>query len=152
MEGHSRELTVRVGGPILLVLLLSSATVIGAPTGAAGGAEAFGAALMSGDLKQLRSVLPEQGRVRLKLAHFGPADGQFSAGQVEAIFKDFLANGSVQAFEIVRIDGDDVNYGVVAGRVSLVDRSGRPRRVALLLSLQPEADRWVLREVKETEE
>lgn len=145
-------MTVRVGGPILLVLLLVSSPAIGAPTSAGSGAEHFGAALTTGDLKQLRLVLPDQGRVRLKLAHFGPADGQFSAGQVEAIFKDFLANGSVQAFEIARIEGDNVNYGVVAGRASLTDRSGRSRRVTLLLSFQPEAGRWVLREVKETEE
>jgi hypothetical protein len=144
-------LTVRLGGPILLVLLLSSAPLIGAPTSAGNCAEAFGIALTTGDLKQLRLILPDEGRVRLKLSHFGPADGQFSSGQVEAIFKDFLSNGSVRAFEIERIEGDNVNYGVVAGRASLVDRRGRPRRVALLLSFQPEGDRWVLREVKETE-
>jgi hypothetical protein len=52
----------------------------------------------------------------------------------------------------VRVEGDDRSYGMVVGRAALVDRSGRPRRVALLLSFQPEADRWVLREIKETEE
>jgi hypothetical protein len=133
-------------------VLLSSAPALAAPTSAGDCAEAFGVALTTGDFKQLRLVLPEQGRVRLKLAHFGPADGQYSAGQVEAILKDFLANGSVQAFEIVRIEGDDVSYGVVAGRASMIDRSGRSRRVGLLMSFQPEADRWVLREAKETGE
>lgn len=143
---------MRLGGSILLGLLLLSAPAIGAPNSAREAAEAFGVAVTSSDLKQLRSVLPEQGRVRLKLVHLGPEDGQFSASQVEAILKDFLANGSVDGFEIVRVEGDDRNYGMVVGRAALVDRSGRPRRVALLLSFQPEAGRWVLREIKEAEE
>jgi len=143
---------VRVGGSILLGLMVLSAPAIGASNSAGEAAEVFGVALTSSDLKQLRSVLPEQGRVRLKLVHFGPEDGQFSASHVEAIFKDFLANGSIASFEIVRVEGDDRNYGMVVGRAAMVDRSGRPRRVALLLSFQPEAGRWVLREIKETEE
>ena len=143
---------MRLGGSILLGLMLMSAPALAAPDSVGEAAEAFGVAVTSSDLKQLRSVLPEQGRVRLKLVHFGPEDGQFSAGQVEAILKDFLANGSVDSFQIVRIEGDDRNYGMVIGRAAVIDRSGRPRRVGLLLSFQPESGRWVLREIKETEE
>ena len=143
---------MRLGGSILVGLMLLSAPALGAPESAAEAAEVFGLAVTSSDLKQLRSVLPDQGRVRLKLVHLGPEDGQFSAGQVEAILKDFLANGSVDSFEIVRTEGDDRNYGMVVGRAALIDRSGRARRVGLLLSFQPEAGRWVLREIKETEE
>jgi hypothetical protein len=132
--------------------MLLSAPAVGAPDSVGEAAKAFGVAITSSDLKPLRSVLPEQGRVRLKLVHFGPEDGQFSASQVEAILKAFLANGSVDSFEIVRVEGDDRNYGMVIGRAALIDRNGRPRRVGLLLSFQPEAGRWVLREIKETEE
>ena len=114
-------------------------------------AEAFGNALVSGRADRLRSILPSEGKVRLKLDRFGPEDGFFGAGQVEALFRDFLKRGSVSAFEVVRVDSDSA-YALVHARTALVDREGRQARAILQLAFQPEAERWILREIKELRE
>ena len=114
-------------------------------------AEAFGNALVSGRADRLRSILPGEGKVRLKLDRFGPEDGFFGAGQVEAIFRNFLKQGSVRSFEVTRGDSDTA-YALVHARVVLVDREGRQARVTMQLAFQPESDHWILREIKELRE
>ena len=141
-----------------LLVTLSLALPLWAATPAAGqddvreAARLFGRALTSSRPQELRSLLPSQGKVRLELFHLGPEDGFFGSGQVEAIFRDFLARGSFRSFEVGRVKTDGRSYSLVHARAALVDRHGRAARVGLHLSFQPEAERWVLREIKETQE
>ncbi len=139
----------------LQLLTLAVAAIVAVPALAQAdarvAAEAFGNALVAGRADRLRSTLPEEGKVRLKLDRFGPADGFFGAGQAEALFRDFLKRGSVTSFEVTRVDSDTA-YALVHARAVLVDREGRHARATIQLAFQPESGRWVLREIKELRE
>jgi hypothetical protein len=100
-------------------------------------------------LTQLR-VLPDQGRVRLKLLHLGPEEGSYSPDQVEALFNNFLLEGEVRSFDLVRMNCSDDQFALVDARVQLIDREGRPQRSGLHITFQPEQARWVLREIRES--
>lgn len=115
-------------------------------------ARLFGHALIQSRPNDLRAILPKQGKVRVALTRMGPDEGFFGASQVEALFQNFLAVGSVKSFEIVNVDSDGRSASLVHARASLSDREGRPALVGLRLSLQPEGGRWVLREIKESPE
>ena len=144
---------MRLGGSIAVALLLVQSPFLAraddAPRGAA---DAFGRALTTGSAKALRPLLPDKGKVRLELDHLGPAHGTYGGSQVEAILGDFLAEGSVASFEVLSVDGDDRSFGLARGRATLTDRGGRPARVIVHLSFELEAQRWVLRGIKETAE
>lgn len=120
--------------------------------GARSAAERFGSALTSGRSSALRSVLPSQGKVRLSLHRLGPEEGVFASGQVEALFASFLSSGSVRAFSVVSVDSDGKTAALAVARADVTDRDGRTARIGFRLSLEPEADRWILREVRETSE
>lgn len=144
---------MRLGGSIVVALLLllppSLARAEDDPRRAA---DAFGRALTTGSAKALRPLLPDKGKVRLELDRLGPAHGSYSGSQVEAILGDFLAEGSVGSFETLRVDGNDDSFSLVRGRATLTDRGGRPARVIVHLSFELEAQRWVLRGIKEAAE
>ena len=120
--------------------------------GARRAARQFGAALTTADASALRAVLPAHGKVRVDLQRLGPEDGMFGSGQVEAVFKDFLATGSVRSFEVIRLDSDGKSSALARASAGITDREGRSCRVAIHLAFQPEDGRWVLREVKESRE
>jgi hypothetical protein len=120
------------------------------PEQARDAAARFGQALTKGDASLLRSILPQRGKVQLRLLSLGPGDGSFSAGQVESLIRDFLEQGSVQSFELVGMEHDAQRYALAHGRASLTDRQGRAVRSELHLGFQPEDGRWVLREIRET--
>jgi len=113
-------------------------------------AATFGQALKSGDPSRLRPILPARGKVQLRLVRLGPQSGAFSASQVEAVLQDFLRQGSIESFEVLRVEHDTQGYALVRGRASLTDRDGRAGQVDLHLALQPEGERWVLREIRES--
>ena len=113
-------------------------------------AATFGRALQSADAALLRPILPSRGKVRVRLVRLGPESGSFSASQVEALMQGFFRQGSIQSFEVLRIEHDPKGYALIRGRVELTDRDGRPGRVDLHLALQPEGERWVLREIRES--
>lgn len=115
-------------------------------------ARTFGSALLTSDAAALRPILPSNGKVRVDLRRLGPEDGLFGAGQVEALFKDFLSTATVRSFDVVRLESDGRSSALARARAVLVDREGRPGRVTIHLAFQPEDGRWVLREVKETAE
>jgi hypothetical protein len=140
----------------LLVLLLAGWPVVAAAEDPAidqarGAALKFGQALKSGDVSLLRAILPDQGKVRLNLHCLGPAEGFFSSGQVEALLREFLEQGAIRSFDLIRLDHDPEHFAIAHGRSLLTDREGRPARIDIYLAFQPESDRWVLREVRETE-
>jgi hypothetical protein len=110
----------------------------------------FGQALKEADVGILRTILPAQGKVRLNLHCLGPAEGFFSPGQVEALLREFLEQGSIRSFDLVGLDHDPKHFAIAHGRSLLTDREGRPARVEIYLAFQPEGKRWVLREVRET--
>jgi len=110
----------------------------------------FGLALKQGDPSALRSVLPQRGKVLLRLQVLGPEDGSFSPGQVEALLQDFFRQGSARSFDLLSVEHDPQRYALARGRAMLTDRQGRPARVDLHLAFQPEDGRWVLREIRET--
>ena len=136
---------------IALACLLAHAAGAGGPDerGARQAAERFGQALVRADPSLLRSILPAQGKVQLKLVRLGPEDGFFSASQVEALLRDFLALGKVRSFETTRVDYDPQGVALVAAQIALEDREGGAGAVGLHLEFQPEGNAWVLREVRE---
>ncbi len=145
------------GCAVALTLLLGLAPLPATPAGpplgraeALAAARQFGAALRASDAAQLRSLLPRAGKVRVRLVRFGPAEGEFSGGQIEALFGDFLRQGAVRSFEPLNTEIVEGRYALVQSRVEVLDRSGAPVEVGVNLTLQPQDERWVLREVRET--
>lgn len=142
----------------LAAILLLAAIAPGLARSGTGKAEAraaagqFGAALTGAQTSSLRPILPTRGKVRLALVRLAQEEGSFGAGQVEAVFRDSLAVVIVKSFEVVRLESDEKTFAVVHARVVLKGRDGRPARVSLHLSFQPESDAWVLREIKESME
>jgi hypothetical protein len=110
----------------------------------------FGRALKSGNSGQMRTLLPTSGKVRLRLVAFGPEEGSYSGEQVQALFKDFFRQGKVRSYELVRMDCASEQFTLVQAAAGIVDRAGRQIQVHLHLTFQPEGDRWVLREIRET--
>ena len=137
-------------------VLLATALLLPAPFAATGeqqakkAALAFGSSLKHGDTAALRSVLPERGKVNLRLILFGPEEGSYSADQVQALFKSFLRQGSVRSFDLLRLQCSSDQFALVHARTRVSDRDGRTSEVDLHLTFQPEADRWVLREIRES--
>ena len=139
----------------LVALCALSLATAWAATGreeARGAARGFGEALVKGQPAGLRALLPDRGKVFLALDRLAPEKGYFAAGQVEAVFRDALAQVAVHSFEVERLESDGETFALVHGRVSLTDREGRAGRVSLHLSFQPENDAWVIREIKESPE
>ena len=114
-------------------------------------ARAFGQALKKADASQMRPILPQRGKVQLRLVRLGPEEGFFSSGQVEALMRDFLKQGSVRSFDLLRTEQGPSGFGIVEARAMVTDRDGRVARLALHLAFEPEDDRWVLREMRESE-
>lgn len=146
-------------GPIVPSLLITLACLAWLPApgveelgeqAARSAAQQVGSALTRGNPALLRAVLPARGNVQLCLQVLGPADGSFSPGQVEALLRDFLRQGSARSFDLLSVEQDGQRYALARGRVALTDRQGRPADVDLHLAFQPEEGRWVLREIRET--
>lgn len=141
--------------PSCFVLLVAFALTLApadAEDGARTAARTFGRALVAGNAEALRPILPTQGRVHVSLSRLGPEEGSFGARQVEALFRDFLAKGTVDSFDIVRCENDGRRSALAHGRATITDRDGRGGPIALHLGFESEGERWVLREVKETAE
>jgi hypothetical protein len=141
----------------LALLLVSAALLSQGPACAATGEEEarksarlFGQALTSGQASLLRSILPAGGKIHLAVSRLVPEEGYFGASQVEALLGDFLSQGSVRSFELLRLESDGKTNALAHARAVLTDRQGRPARLGIHLSFQTEEDRWVLREIKET--
>lgn len=113
-------------------------------------ARVFGQALTTGEASLLRPILPTGGKVHLALPRIVPEEGWFAASQVEALLGDFLSQGSVRSFEVLRLESDGKTNALARGSAILIDRQGRRQKMGLHLAFQPEDARWVLREVKET--
>jgi len=115
-------------------------------------AREFGRALTDPDLARLRPLLPQRGKVQLRLERLGPEQGSYSAGQVLALLDDFLQIGSVESFELAKrseVDGD--TYALVHARAAVIDRQGHAASVDLNLTFVAEDGHWVLREIRETQ-
>ncbi len=111
-----------------------------------------GTALIGSDTSLLRPLLPRHGKVRMHLTCFGPEEGSFSAGQVEAVFSSFFRHGSVKSFDLLRLESDESGrYALAQGRVSVIDRDGRRSKVDIHLTFEPEEGRWVLRGIRESQ-
>jgi hypothetical protein len=110
----------------------------------------FGQALTLSDAAKLKPMLPGEGKVRVRLLRLGPEQGSFGARQVEALLQDFLRQGTVPSFEVVRTEAADESYALVKARARVVDRNGADADVYLHLTFQPEGGRWVLREIRES--
>ncbi len=138
---------------VVVALVVALAAPLRAETGKEEAREAarrFGAALTSAQPSHLRSLLPARGKIYLALTRLAQEEGSFGAGQVEAVFRDSLAQVVVRSFEVIRLESDGVTFAVAHARAGLTDRQGRPCRVSLHLSFQPEDNAWVIREIKET--
>lgn len=115
-------------------------------------ARRFGDALLKGSASALRPVLPDRGNVYLSLSRLGPEEGSFGSGQVEAVFRHFFASGSVRSFEVLRVETEGKASALVHARLAVVDREGQRAGARLHVAFEPEGERWVLREIKETAE
>lgn len=120
--------------------------------GARAAATTFGRALVAGRAEALRPILPEHGKVHLALTRLGPEEGVFGANQVEAVFRDFFASGKIASFDVTRYDGDARRSALVHATAVITDREGRSGRIGVHLGFEPEGERWVIREVKESAE
>ena len=136
---------------VVVVVALTLGTT-DADDGARAAAQTFGRALVAGKAEALRPILPEHGKVHMTLSRLGPEEGSFGTRQVEAVFRDFLAKGTVVSFDVVRCESDGRRSALAHGRATITDRDGRGGRIAFHLGFETEGDRWVLREVKETAE
>ena len=141
-----------VSGFAVVFTLTTTLAGAGADDGARAAATTFGRALVAGSAEALRPILPESGRVHLNLARLGPEEGLFGARQVEAVFRDFLAGGTIASFEVTRCESDGRGSALARGRAAITDRDGRSGRIGVHLGFDREGGRWVLREVKETAE
>jgi hypothetical protein len=139
-------------GIAVVLALTATWQHVDADDGARAAAATFGNALIAGSAEALRPILPERGRVHVSLGRLGPEEGMFGARQVEALFRDFLAKGKVASFDVKRCESDGRRSALAHGTAAIVDRDGRSGRIGLHLGLEQEAERWVLREVKETAE
>jgi hypothetical protein len=137
----------------IVLLLLAAAVPAGAgltTEEARDAALKIGESLKNSDLQTLRAFLPYQGKVQLNLVCLGPVEGFFSSSQVEALLGDFLSQGSFRSFDLLAMENDPRHYAMAHARASLTDRQGHPARVDIHLAFQPEDERWVLREIRET--
>jgi len=132
---------------LAVVAVLAAATAVAEQPREA--VDQFGAALIQGNADGLRVTLPTEGKVRVRLIHFGPEDGALRGGQLHAVLQDFLERGKVQSFKLHTIEKTD-NLALATTEVELVDAHGVGARVRLHLSLEPENERWVLREIRES--
>jgi len=110
----------------------------------------FGQALTSGQASLLRTILPTAGKVHFAVPRIVPEEGWFTASQLEALLADFLSQGSVRSSEVLRLESDGKTAAFARGRAVATDRQGRPLRLGIHLAFEPEDDRWILREIKET--
>jgi hypothetical protein len=113
-----------------------------------GTVDAFGAALVLGNADGLRAMLPSEGKVRVHLVRLGPQDGAVRGGQLHAMLQDFLERGNVKSFKLQTIEHSGT-LALASAQLGLIDEQG-PADVRLHLSLEPENDRWVLREIRES--
>jgi hypothetical protein len=116
---------------------------------AASAARVFGKALTDADTSLLRSILSREGKVRMNVVCLGPEKGSFSAGQVEALLKDFLRQGRVRSFSLETTESAPGRYALVHARAAVTDRDGVAAELHVHLTFQPEDGRWVLREIRE---
>jgi len=133
----------------LMAIVASGAQTPGEDA-ARGAVESFGRGLTGGDLSLIRPLLPQKGKVQLNLVLLGPERGSFSASQVEALLRDFLAQGSVQKFESTRVEHDPNGIALASARLDVTDKQGRSAAIDLHLAFQPDGQQWVLREIRET--
>lgn len=152
LKGESTLSRSRLSAVVLLGLLVALAAVAQTPgkDAARAAVDVFGRGLTGGDLSLVRPLLPEKGKVQLNLSRLGPEQGSFSASQVEALLRDFLAQGSVQSFETTRVEHDPNGIALASARLDVTDKQGRSATVDLHLTFQPDGQRWVLREIRET--
>lgn len=136
-----------------LLLGVSVAGVLAQSTGEDAAREAvdrFGRALIGGEITRLEPILPGKGKVKLKLDRLGPAEGSFSASQVEALLREFVSAGRVRGFSVTRVVYDPHGVALATTHLELMDKQGRPASVSLHLSFHTEGDRWVVREIRES--
>jgi hypothetical protein len=110
----------------------------------------FGRALDQGDPSMLRAILPQRGKIQLRLISLDPGHGFFSSGQVESLIRDLYDQGALRSFRLVHVEQDADRYALARGKSEITDRQGRTKVVELQLAFQPEDGRWVLREIRET--
>ena len=139
----------------LAAVLLLAVVLQQAPAGeglgeeqARAAANVFGTALTRGDSGLLVSILPTKGKVRTRLGCLSPEEGVFSPGQVQALFSDFLRQGTVRQFTVTRVDHSPGSHAFVRTEAEIVDPERRPRRVEIHLTFHAEEGRWILREVR----
>ena len=107
-------------------------------------------ALGSGEVGELRAVLPEGSKVYLQLREIREADGYFGAGQVIKVFAAFFEAHPPRGFERLgelRLESGDSAH--LRGRVLIGGESEDPAGLILSLVLTRGPEGWTLREVRE---
>lgn len=104
--------------------------------------------LRDADGCDLRSILPEKGRVRLDLRRIGgDRQGSFSPGQVDAVLGGFLRRQRPTSVRVSRVREESPLFG--AAQFELTLPGGSSGTVGLDMILQRDDRGWVVREIKE---
>ena len=138
--------SIRLVIVLLVVHGLAVAPLAEAPRTAV---DAFGAALIAGNADRLREVFPSRGKVRVRLVRLGPEQGALRGSQLHAVLQDFLERGNVTSFEVRTVERSE-RQALATADLALIDSEGGRAKVRLHLSFEPEDDRWVLREMRES--
>lgn len=109
-------------------------------------AERLRTALQSPSLAGLERLLPRSGRVQLILGRPEGVRGAFSTGQTRALLGRFVSDIGPEHVSIDRVDFEPP--GLVWIRATLHGKGGASAGVQV--ELRREANRWTLRELRET--
>lgn len=110
--------------------------------------DAFRAALAAEDVDALESLLPERGRIRVRLDRLGDQKGELRSGQLKAILDRFFERGKIRSVEIESTHRAG-SQALARLRTAITTASGRDVTITLHLTLAKEEKRWVVRELRE---
>ena len=140
--------------PGLLVFAISlTALPTPAETGrkeAGQAADRFAQVLGSGKTASLETILPRSGKILVSFTGTGRGAGYFGISQVEALLGSYLAEYRFSECRIDHIEVQESSYCRIDLTANRSGPDGAREAVVFRLAFQPERDRWVLREIRES--
>ncbi|MBD3869027.1 MAG: hypothetical protein IFK94_12965 [Acidobacteria bacterium] len=113
-------------------------------------AERFARALSTGESEALQALLPQSGKILVSISDIGQGAGYFGRSQVEALFSGYLAEFDFSDCRIDHIEVQESSYSRIDLTANRTGPGDAVSAVVFRLAFQPEQDRWVLREIRES--